>query len=101
MSEFPREMKRGNFRSWIAQYGIVCLFHGRKLIKILPEAEAGVVQRILASNQEELERQLSESDVRVRKGEKVVVAFSATLRSSWCVSEALHARGISANDWTS
>jgi hypothetical protein len=39
--------------------------------------------------------------VRVRKGEKVVVAFSATLRSSWCLSEALHARGISANDWTS
>ena len=70
LSEFAREMKRENFRSWIAQYGTVCLFHGRKLIKILPEAEAEVVRQILANNQEELEKQLSEFDVRVRKGEK-------------------------------
>ena len=70
LSEFAREMKRENFRSWIAQYGTVCLFHGRKLIKILPEAEAEVVRQILANNQEELEKQLSELDVRVRKGGK-------------------------------
>lgn len=70
LAEFARELKRDNFRSWIIQYGTVCLFHGRKLIKILPQAEAEVVRQILASNLEELERQLSEFDVRVRKGEK-------------------------------
>ena len=70
LAEFAREMKRENFRSWVAQYGTLCLFHGRKLIKILPMAEAEVVRRILASNQADLERQLSEFDVRVKRGEK-------------------------------
>jgi hypothetical protein len=70
LSEFSREMKRENFRSWVAQYGTVCLFHGRKLIKILPQAEAEVVRQILASNQADLERQLAKFDVRVKRGEK-------------------------------
>jgi hypothetical protein len=70
LSEFSREMKRDTFRSWITEYGTVCLFHGRKLMKALPEPEAEVIRQILASNQEELERQLTEFDVKVRRGEK-------------------------------
>ena len=70
LAEFTREMKRDNFRSWVTQYGTVCIFHGRLLIKVLPEPEAEVIRQILVSNQEELERQLAEFDVRVRRGEK-------------------------------
>jgi hypothetical protein len=68
--EFSREMKRDNFRNWVRQYGTVCLFHGRKLISILPDAEAEIVRRLLASNQEELTRQLEAFDLKVRRGEK-------------------------------
>ena len=70
LAEFTREMKRDTFRNWVTEYGTVCLFHGRKLIKVLPEPEAEVIRRILASNLEELERQLAEFDVKVRRGEK-------------------------------
>jgi hypothetical protein len=70
LAEFSREMKRDTFRSWITEYGTVCLFHGRKLIKNLSAPDTEVIRRILASNQEELERQLAEFDVKVRRGEK-------------------------------
>ena len=70
MAEFNREMRRDTFRSWVTEYGTVCLFHGRKLMKVLPEPDAEVIRRILASNQENLEKQLAEFDVRVRRGEK-------------------------------
>jgi len=70
LAEYSRELKRDNFRSWVTQYGTVCLFHGRRLIKSLPEPEAKLIRKILASNQEELERQLTEFDMRVRRGEK-------------------------------
>jgi hypothetical protein len=70
LMEFSREMKRDNFRSWVTQYGTVCLFHGQKLINILPEAEAEIVRRLLASNREELKRQLEAFDLRVQRGEK-------------------------------
>jgi hypothetical protein len=70
LAEFAREMKRDKFRGWVTEYGTICLFHGRRLIKILPEPEAEVIRHILASNQKELERQLAEFDVKVRRGEK-------------------------------
>ena len=70
LSEFSREMKRDTFRSWITEYGTVCRFHGRTLMKALPEPEAEVIRQILASNKEKLERQLAEFDVKVRRGEK-------------------------------
>ena len=70
LAEFTREMKHDNFRSWVSQYGTVCIFHGRQLINVLPEPEAEVIRQILASNQEELERQLAEFEVKVRRGEK-------------------------------
>jgi hypothetical protein len=70
LSEFTPEMKRDNFRRWVTQYGTVCLFHGRRLMKVLPEPEAGIIRQILAGNLEELEKQLGEFDVKVRRGEK-------------------------------
>ncbi len=70
LAEYSRELKRDNFRRWVTQYGTVCLFHGRRLIKSLPEPEGGVIRQILACNQEELNRQLVEFDVKVRRGEK-------------------------------
>jgi hypothetical protein len=70
LAEFTREMKRDNFRSWITQYGTVCRFHGQTLMKVLLEPEAEVIRHILASNQEELEKQLAEFDAKVRRGEK-------------------------------
>jgi hypothetical protein len=68
--EFDREMKRDKFRSWVTEYGTVCLFHGRKLITILPEPEAKIIQQILTRNQENLGMQLAEFDVKVRRGER-------------------------------
>jgi hypothetical protein len=70
LAKYSRELKRDNFRSWVTQYGTVCLFHGRRLIMGLPEPEAETIRQILASNQEDLERQLAEFDVKVRRGEK-------------------------------
>ena len=70
LTEFTREMKRDNFRNWVTQYGTVCVFHGRRLIKVLPEPEADVIRHILVSNQEDLEKQLMAFDVKVRRGEK-------------------------------
>jgi hypothetical protein len=70
LTEYARELERDNFRNWVTQYGTVCLFHGGRLIKSLPESEAELIRKILASNQDELERQLTEFDVRVRRGEK-------------------------------
>jgi hypothetical protein len=70
LAEFNREMKRDKFRSWLAEYGTVCLFHGRKLMKVLPEPDAEVVRRILADNQENLGTQLTEFDAKLRRGER-------------------------------
>jgi hypothetical protein len=70
LAEFTREMKGDNFRTWVSQYGTVCRFHGRRLLKVLPEPEAEIIRHILASNREELERQLAAFDARVRRGEK-------------------------------
>jgi hypothetical protein len=70
VTEFTQEMKRDKFRSWVTEYGTICLFHGSRLIKALPEPEAEVIRQILASNQKGLERQLAEFDVKVRRGEK-------------------------------
>ena len=69
LAEFTRELKRDKFRGWVIEYGTVCLFHGRRLIEILPEPEAELIRQIIASNQK-LESQLSEFDVKVRRGEK-------------------------------
>ncbi len=70
LAEFAREMKRDSFRSWVTQYGTICLFHGRRLMRFLPGPEAEVIRQILASNQEEMERQLMAFDVKVRRGGK-------------------------------
>jgi hypothetical protein len=69
LSEYLRELKRDNFRKWVMQYGTVCLFHGRCLIDVLPAAEAELVRRMLARNQEELEKQLLTFRARIQKGE--------------------------------
>ena len=37
---------------------------------MLPEPEAELIRQMLASNQDELERQLAAFEVRVRRGEK-------------------------------
>jgi hypothetical protein len=70
LAEYSRELKRDNFRTWVTQYGTVCLFHGRRLVNMLPASEAQMIQHMLATNQEELERQLAAFDVKVRRGEK-------------------------------
>ncbi|MGB8770687.1 MAG: hypothetical protein WCC92_13800 [Candidatus Korobacteraceae bacterium] len=69
LAEYSRELKRDNFRNWVTQYGTVCLFHGRRLINMLPSAEAELICQMLASNQDELEKQLAAFEVRVRSGE--------------------------------
>jgi hypothetical protein len=69
LAEYSRELKRDNFRNWVTQYGTVCLFHGRRLINVLPAAEAETIRHMLASNQDELERQLATFEIRVRRGE--------------------------------
>ncbi len=67
--EYSRELKRANFRNWVTQYGTVCLFHGRRLVKMLPPAEAEMIRQMLASSQDELEKQLAAFEVRARRGE--------------------------------
>jgi hypothetical protein len=68
--EFGRELKRDNFRNWVSQYGTVCLFHGWRLMKVLSPPEAEIIRRILTNNQDELEKQLSSFETKVRRGEK-------------------------------
>jgi len=70
LSEFKREMERDNFRSWVAQYGTVCVFHGRKLMKVLAPPHLELVRKVLANNLEDLEKQLELFDAKVRRGEK-------------------------------
>jgi hypothetical protein len=70
LTELTRGMKRDNFHSWVTRYGTVCVFHGRRLMQVLPGPEAKVIWQILASNQEELEKQLAAFDVKVRRGKK-------------------------------
>ena len=70
MAEYSRQLKHENFRSWVTEYGTVCLFHGQRLLSTLPTSEAEMIRRILASNKQELEAQLQEFDVKVRRGER-------------------------------
>lgn len=58
-----------NFRKWVTQYETVCLFHGRRRIEILPEMEAHLIRNILASNQDDLEKQLAGFEIRIKRGE--------------------------------
>jgi hypothetical protein len=67
--EFSRELKRDNFRKWVTQYGTICLFHGRRLIEMLPEAEADLICNILANNQDDFEKQLTEFETRIKRGD--------------------------------
>ena len=69
LMEYSRELQRENFRNWVTQYGTICLFHGRRLIDMLPAAEADLVRNILASNQDDLEKQLAAFEIRIRRGE--------------------------------
>lgn len=69
LKEYSRELERDNFRKWVTQYGTVCLFHGRRLINMLPPGEAELIRQMLGSNQDELEKQLAAFEVRVRRGE--------------------------------
>lgn len=69
LAEYARELGRDNFRNWVTQYGTVCLFHGKRLINALPPPEAELIRKILATNQNELEKQLAAFEVRVRRGE--------------------------------
>ena len=69
LSEYARELKRDNFRKWVTQYGMVCLFHGRCLVDMLPAAEADLVRQMLARSQNELEKQLLTFQGRIQKGE--------------------------------
>ena len=70
MAEYACRLKEENFRTWVTQYGTVCLFHGQRLVSTLPISEAGLIQRILARNKEELETQLQNFEARLRRGEK-------------------------------
>jgi hypothetical protein len=69
LTEYSHELKRDNFRKWVAQYGTVCLFHGWRLINMLPPAEAELIRQMLTTNQDELEKQLTAFEVRVQRGE--------------------------------
>ncbi|MGB8890055.1 MAG: hypothetical protein WCC87_25250 [Candidatus Korobacteraceae bacterium] len=69
LREYSRELKRENFRKWVAQYGTICLFHGRRLMDVLPAAEADLVGNMLTSHQDDLEKQLTAFEVRIKRGE--------------------------------
>jgi hypothetical protein len=70
LAEFSREMKRERFASWVGQFGTVCLYHADRLSEIVPKPEAKVIQQIVVNNQEDLERQLTELNARLHRGEK-------------------------------
>ncbi len=69
LAEYSRELKHERFRTWVTQFGALCLFHGHKLMKVLPPEDAQAVSRMLASNQDELARQLKEFETRIKRGE--------------------------------
>jgi len=70
LAEFTRELQRNNFRGWIMQYATVCLFHGRRLIRVLSRDDLELIRRVLATNMQDLEKQLEASDVKVKRGER-------------------------------
>jgi len=67
--EYSRELKRDNFRKWVTQYGTICLFHGRRLIDMLPGTEGDLIRNILANSQDDLEKQLAAFEIRIKRGE--------------------------------
>jgi hypothetical protein len=69
LAEYSRELKHERFRNWVTQFGTLCIFHGRRLMRVLPAADAQAVSRMLASNQDELARQLTEFETRVKRGD--------------------------------
>jgi hypothetical protein len=69
LAEYSRELKHERFRNWVTQFGTLCLFHGRRLMKVLPPEDAQAVRQMLASNQEELARQLTEFETRIKRGD--------------------------------
>ena len=69
LAEYARELKRENFRNWVTRYGTVCLFHGRRMLDVFPSPEAAIIRRMLATNRDELQKQLAEFELRVRRGE--------------------------------
>jgi len=69
LAEYARELKRERFRNWVTQFGTICLFHSHRLMKMLAPDDAEVIGRMLASNQDELVKQLMEFEVRIKQGE--------------------------------
>jgi len=69
LAEYSRELKHERFRNWVTQFGTLCIFHGCRLMKVLPPDDAQAVSRMLASNQDELARQLTEFETRIKRGE--------------------------------
>lgn len=69
LAEYARELRRERFQNWVAQFGALCLFHGHRLMKIVAPEDAEVIRRLLASNHDELVRQLTEFEVRLKRGE--------------------------------
>ena len=69
LAEYSRELKHERFRNWATQFGTLCLFHGRRLIKALPPEDTQAVRQMLASNQDELARQLTEFETRIKRGD--------------------------------
>lgn len=52
LAEYSRELRHERFRNWVTQLGRLCIFHGRRLMKVLPAEDAQAVSRMLASNQD-------------------------------------------------
>jgi len=69
LAEYSRELRRERFRNWVTQFGTLCLFHGRRLLKVLSPEDAQAVRQMLASNQDELARQLTEFETRIKRGD--------------------------------
>jgi len=69
LGEYSRELKHERFRSWVTQFGTLCIFHASRLMKVLPPEDAEAIRRMLASNQDELARQLTEFGARIKRGE--------------------------------
>jgi len=69
LAEYSRALKHERFRNWVTQFGTLCIFHGRRLMKVLPPEDARAVRQMLASNQDELARQLTEFETRIKRGD--------------------------------
>ncbi len=69
LTEFLAEMRRSSSRSWMAEYGCLCLRHAEELRARADEPLRTLIEDIVKRNKSELQQQLADYGHRVKQGQ--------------------------------